>query len=267
MLKSKQSIILLAGFILGLAARLFLLRYPAMHDIDAYSTWGNNVLSAGLAHGFRGIYFPIQYQIFAFCSWLVEITGWDVSAVFKFISLFFDAGNFILLTLILKNLKCNKLFALLYWLHPWFVAIFTAGYIDCQFVFFVLLTLYILLQGKSRRNYFWAGLPLGIAFLMKPQAQMLIFAVFIFALVGYIRRRKFDQFLILAAPAILFLGYELYFSFSLFATMGFKAIILLPRKYLAIQGVMAVLTGNMLNIWYPIAYFMKQPGAPIYSVG
>ena len=268
MLKNKETIILSAAFIVGLLVRVLLLTHPAMHDILVYTDWGRDALTKGLAKGFHGIYFPIQYQIFELSLWVGQISGIDFQVVLRFIGLFFDIGNFILLTMILKTIGGNKLFAILYWLHPWFVIIFAEGYVDCQFVFFVLLTLYILLQGKTLSNYFWAGVPLGIAFLMKPQAQMLVFAAAVFALVGFIRRRKFDQFLILAAPAILFLGYDLYFFVNLFPALGVvRALVFLPRKYLGIQGEMAVLTGNMLNFWYPIAYFMKQPGTPIYSVG
>jgi hypothetical protein len=219
-----------------------------------------------LAQGFHGIYFPIQYQVFSFCSWLVQSTGLNYFIAFKAVTLVFDIGSFVLLLLIFKKLKVNKLFALIYWLHPWFIVIFSEGYIDFQFVFFILLTIYILLFSQNWRHYLWAGLPLGVAFLMKPQAQLLIFAAAAFAFFNYLRNRKFDKFALLIFPVALFLGYELYFFISLLPNGMLKALFFLPRKYLAIQFVMPVLTANMLNFWYPIAYFLKAPGDQIWSV-
>ena len=59
------------------------------------------------------------------------------------------------------------------------------GYCDFQFTFWILLCLW-LLRGETTRDYLLAGLPLALAFLMKPQALILIVATFAYALFRYL---------------------------------------------------------------------------------
>ena len=57
--------IVAAFFILGLAIRIALIPTTGSDDIAAYAKWGAAVGSQGLAQAFEGIYFPIQYLVFA----------------------------------------------------------------------------------------------------------------------------------------------------------------------------------------------------------
>ncbi|MDD5528285.1 MAG: hypothetical protein PHO56_04955 [Patescibacteria group bacterium] len=266
MFKNKQKIILLSAFFAGLAARIFLLFTQTTADMGSYLDWGNRVLNQGLAFGFQGTYFPLQWQIFAFCSLIGKITHLDFQLILKTLTLLFDAGNFVLVIAILKKLKGNPLYSLLYWLHPWFLIVFSLGYVDFQLTFFILLAIYLLLKGQKFSDYLWAGLPLGLALLMKPQTQIVILAVIVYALFDFIKNRKLKRFALLIFPAALFLGYEIYFFLARLPVKGFlRALIILPYYYLTIQNVKPQLTAQMLNFWYPVVYFIREPGAPFYA--
>jgi hypothetical protein len=268
MFKNKQRIILSGGLLLGLAARILLLFYHGvapLSDIPCYFAWGNKILEFGLAQGFRGTYFPIIWQIFGFSSWLVKITGIDYYVIFRAVNLLFDAGSVILLIAILRKMKCNPLFALIYWLHPWFLTIFSSGYVDCQPIFFVLMAVYLLLDSRTVRRYLWAGLPLAVAFLMKPQIEILVVAAFVYALAGYWHKREIQRFALLVFPSVFFLGYNFYFYFNrLYPSLSLKSVFTLVDVYAHVLGLSPVLTANMPNIWYPVAYFVRAPGALIY---
>src|SRR6185503_5229076 len=158
-------------------------------DMNAYHDWGQRALESSLPGTYHGIYFPLQYQLFEFCAWIEARTGWAFVPIFKLSNLFFDVGSFGLLSLWLKRRGSSPAYALLYWLHPWFLSVFSLGYIDFQFTFFVLLCIYLL--GRDTANhYILAGIPLGLAFLMKPQAQILLIASFLYGVFHYARSRN-----------------------------------------------------------------------------
>jgi hypothetical protein len=165
----------------------------------------------------------------------------------------------------LRRQGSHPAYALLYWLHPWFLSVFSLGYIDFQFTFFVLLSVY-LLGRDTAGHYLLAGLPLALAFLMKPQAQILLIASFMYGVVHYARTRNARPLGMMVFPILVFLGYEAYFTISLFAALGYGAAGVLPWSYLNVTNVMPVLTAQMTNMWYPIAYVMKRPGDAINAV-
>jgi hypothetical protein len=267
MLKKKQTIILSAAFIIGLAARLFLLHTRTTTDVDQFLTWGDRILQRGLALGFQGTYFPLEWQIFSFCALLLKLTGLDFHLSLKLISLVFDIGNFFLIIAILKKLNCNPLYSLLYWLHPWFLIIFSLGYVDFQYTFFILLVIYLLLRRQDFSGYLWAGLPLGLAMLMKPQTEIVLLIVFIYALIDFFRNRKLKFFALLIFPFALFLGYEIYFLLVRWPVKGFlKALVILPFYYVSVQNVRPQLTAQMLNFWYLILFFLQKPGTAFVSL-
>jgi hypothetical protein len=266
MFKSKQTIILYAVFIIGLAARFFLLHTQTTTDLDAFLDWGNRVLDRGLALGFQGTYFPLEWQIFSFCALLFRMTGLDFHLSLKIITLLFDIGNFFLIIAILKKINCNPLFSLLYWLHPWFLIIFSLGYVDFQYTFLILLVIYILLRKQDFFAHLWAGLPLGLAFLLKPQVEILMIIVLVYAIFDFIRNKKLTKFALLIFPAALFFGYELYFFLVRLPVKGFlKALVILPYYYWEAQNSKPQLTAQMLNFWYPVVYFLRKPDAPFYA--
>jgi len=253
------------GFLAGLGIKYWMLFYKGVFDMDAYYSWGKEALDSGLAASYHGIYFPIQYQFFELCVWITARLGSGFVPVFKLSNLLFDTGSFVLLLFLLERQRSNPAYALLYWLHPWFLSVFSLGYIDFQFTFFVLLSV-ACLSVDTTYNYLLSGIPLGLAFLMKPQAQILMIAGFLYGVFHYARTRSVRPLGLMVFPLILFLGYEIYFTASLFPGLGYRAANVLPFHYLNITNVMPSLTAQMLNIWYPVAYFLKQPGHPIYDV-
>ena len=256
-------LILLTGFILGVMIRVFMLFYKGTYDMDSYVTWGNDTLSQGLHNAYRGIYFPLQYQLFSIASIFVPILKVDYWIVFKALNLLFDIGIFVLLFNILSKLKINPVCSLLYWLHPWFLMVYSLGYIDFHLGFFVLLSIYILLNLKNNDlvGYIIAGIPIGCAFLLKPQTQCLIVAIGFISLIYYLKTKNYNIFGLLVFSAVMFLAYSFYFFFSL------KPLYFLAKSYLAVSSVMPCLNADMPNIWYPVAYFMRpDPALEIYSV-
>ncbi|MDR2475376.1 MAG: hypothetical protein LBD45_05915 [Bacteroidales bacterium] len=256
----QQKIVLWAGFVGGVVIKLFMLSYEGIFDMDSYYAWGNKALEEGLYNAFHGIYFPFQYNIFQGLAWIVKTTNLNFTIVFKMSNLLFDVGSFFLLIKILSNLKINPLLSLIYWLHPWFLMVFSQGYIDFHFAFFVLLTISFLLEGKELKRYVKAGIAFGFAFLMKPQAQILIVVIFFYTVLKFIREREIKPFSIFIGSVALFMGYMSYF------VLHSKSIFMLPFHYLNVANMMPCLTAHMPNIWYPVAYFLKEQNAQIYSV-
>jgi hypothetical protein len=259
------AILLTIGALIGLILRYRMLFYLGTDDMNAYHDWGQRALASGLPASYHGIYFPLQYQIFEFCAWIEARSGWAFVPIFKLSNLVFDAGSCGLLYLLLKRQGSNPAYALLYWLHPWFLSVFSLGYIDFQFTFFVLLSVWLLVQDAAR-DYLLAGLPLAVAFLMKPQAQILLVASALYGVLHYARTRDARPLGMMAFPIVLFLGYETYFTASLSSALGYAAAGVLPSTYLNVSNVMPALTAQMTNIWYPVAYVLKQPHDPIFAI-
>ena len=160
MTRRTSSLLLVAGFITGLLVRFGLAFDMGVGDMQEYYNWGKRVLEVGLPRGYHGIYFPLQYQLFEACAAMVSYSGLKFFAVFKLANFAFDVGSFFLLLSLLKRQQANPLYALLYWLHPWFLTVFSLGYCDFQFAFFVLLALW-LLRRDTIRDYVLAGFLVG----------------------------------------------------------------------------------------------------------
>lgn len=185
----KNNHILWLGLILSVLLKGFFLSLDGNADMLQYRMWGDAVLDKGLADAYRGIYFPLQWQLFAICSWLARnfnFLHWTLP--FKAMNLIFDIGCFWVLVLLLKRHKLNPLYALLYCLHPWFIVNFSQGFVDSQSMFFVLLPLLILREnGNTFKRYFAAGIPLACAFLMKPQIMLIIAAIGVLSGLGMVQ--------------------------------------------------------------------------------
>ena len=241
-----------------------MLSYMGVFDMEAYYYCGKAALEGGLPQTYIGTYFPFQYQLFELCAWAVPKSGWQFFTVYKLPNLVCDIGSFCVLLLLLKRQRANPLYALLYWLHPWFLALFSLGYADFQFTFCVVLCVW-LLRGEATKDYLLAGLPLALAFLMKPQALILIVATFAYGLFRYVRTREWRPLAMLIPPTLLFLGYEIWFTYSLPRPRSIVAQVL-PLSYLDVTNTMPALTAQMTNIWYPIAYFLREPGQEVLTV-
>lgn len=252
--------ILFLGLILfGLLLRIFSLFYNGIFDMETYYEWGLAALTQGLHESYHGTYFPIQYQIFEFGAWIALKFNIEHFIVFKSINLFFDCGILVVLFLIFKKMRISHYYLLIYWIHPWFLNMFSLGYVDFQFSFFILLSLYFTFN-PSRKNYLLSGLFLGIAFLMKPQVQIIIVAYFIYCSLKYLRDKDFKPFLIFFFPTVLFILYSLFFFIAAGSPLR------LANSYVFVSKVMPCLSANYLNAWFSIAYLIKDVDAPIYSV-
>ncbi len=254
------------GFLAGLIIRYFMLLYIGVFDMGAYLEWGKKSLESGLTSYYHGTYFPIQYQIFEMCVWITARLGADWAFIFKFSNLIFDTLAFFLLLFLLKRQGSNPAYALLYWLHPWFLSVFSLGYIDFQFTSLVLLSTH-LLRRENATHYLLSGIPLGMAFLMKPQALILIVTTFLYGLYHLVRTRDLRPMGMMVGPVVFFMAYEIFFTVSLSSQLRYRAAAtILPLSYLNVTNVFPCLTGQMTNIWYPVAYLLKKPADPIYSV-
>lgn len=255
----KVKIIFWASIILGLIIRLLTLPYNGIFDMAVYHEWGLNTLKSGLNDAFQGTYLPFQYQIFEVGAYLTIKLKTEYFIVFKLVNLLFDIGNLVVLYIILRKINISVYYVLLYWLHPWFLLIFSQGYCDIQFTFFILCSILFSLKSTSR-NYLIAGIFLGFAFLMKPQIQVIILALIIYGIYVYFKKREIKPLNLFIFPTILFINYSLYF----FVVSGNPFRLL--RTYVDI-GDSLPLTANFLNGWFPVAYFLKEPGDAIYIVG
>jgi hypothetical protein len=255
-----QPYLLGAAIISGFLIRLLMLPYDGMFDVNTYHEWGLSTLNNGLHFSYQGIYFPIQYQIFEFGTWLSIKLNINFFIVLKSINLIFDCGNLFMLYLIFQKQGISKFYLLIYWLHPWFLNMFSLGYCDFQFTFFILTALYYSLK-TTAVNYLITGFFLGVAFLMKPQVQIIFLSFFIYCSIRYFKYKDLRPFLIFIFPGIFFLGYSIYFSF--YSSLGFFR---LAWSYLTLSDSSPYLNANFLNAWFPIAYLMKVPGDPIYSI-
>jgi hypothetical protein len=245
--------------IAGLIIRLFAVSYNGMFDMATYQEWGMATFTKGLAVSYNGIYFPFQYQIFGFASWLSTVIKTDYYIVYKAINLIFDSGNALMLYLIIRKIGGSVYYVLLYWLHPWFITVFSLGYVDFHFTFFILLTVYFTLKDNAR-DYLLAGIFLGFAFLMKPQVQIVFLSFFIYSAVLFARHKETKSLNLFVFPVVMFINYNIYFLI-----VGHRPFSLV-HSYLSVADNMPCLNANCLNIWFPVAYFLKVDGEPIISV-
>jgi len=248
-----------ACVVFGLIIRLFSLSYNGIFDLATYNEWGLATLKNGLDHSFMGTYFPFQYQIFEFNSWLSGILNLDYFIVYKSVNLVFDCGNLIILTLILRRLGVSEFYSLLYWLHPWFLNMFSLGYVDFQFTFFILCSLYFIFRDTSR-DYLKASIFLGFAFMMKPQVLIIFISFFIYAIVRYFRNKNINMIHLFIFPAVLFIDYYIFFLIQ----TGSASV--LSDAYLHTADSSPILNGHFLNGWFPVAYYLKGANDPIHSV-
>lgn len=265
--------ILIGGLLLSLIIKFFFLATMGNNDMNQYQAWGDKVLSSDLANAYSGVYFPLQWQFLAFCSWVGNTFHIFWVIPFKCMNLFFDVAGFGALVMLLHKYKLNPLYALFYCLHPWFILDFAHGFIDSQFTFFILLLLLLLHEKENTfKSYFMAGIPLACAFLMKPQVMLLFAAISIFAAWSIYKTGKWQSVAILIPSVLLFSAFDLYLAanrpqiYMPCLEMVIPDILTLPLTYILIGSVMPCLTASMYNMWYPVAYYIKPPDVPLYNV-
>ena len=257
--------LVVGAFLLGLGIRLALLPYLGTNDVRVDLSWGAATNAHGLAHTYTGDYFPLLYQTFqvpAALSARLDVSG---HTLLKALMLLFDIGCFALLVALFRHWGVRKELALVYWLQPYFLVLAWLGYVDFELGFFALLVVLIVAMRPTPAGALVAGIPLGIAFMLKPQALTLIATVALIAVVALLSRGGHFgtarwAAMMLFAPALLFAGYSAYFYRAGYSLTH------LADTYRNTKNLGGALTANMLNIWYPVAEAFRGPGQQIYQV-
>jgi hypothetical protein len=252
--------------LLGLAIRVVTVPLRGTHDVGTYLEWGSNTVDHGLVHTYQGIYFPLQYEIFAQS---VRVSRWiDLApdVTLKIFTFGADVACFLLLILILRLLQKNAWYAFLYWLNPYFLSISWLAYIDFYMGACVLLALYCLLRWPTVTGYLGASASLAAATLLKPQIETILLVIVVTLGVEFFLLRQSSQrtpsvALLLVAPLV-----ALSATLAYFAMHGAGAA--LVRSYLpsTIATQSPSLTANMPNIWSLAAAIEAKPGQPLWAV-
>ncbi|HEY2150838.1 MAG TPA: hypothetical protein VGH34_08520 [Vicinamibacterales bacterium] len=264
--RRRDAMLLGAGLVFGLVLRWQMLDGRGGVDMADYLRWGNAVLDQGLARGYVGIHFPLQYQVYEFCSWFARSFAIDPYVVFKAANIPFDLGTYVILIALLRRAGVSPLYALVYWLHPWFLVVFALGYIDMQMTFCVVLSLWLLKDASTRARSALAGVPFAAAVMLKPQMSLPFAALAFYAFLRWKQTGNRDVACFLIPVAVAGLSYETYFTTALWRDIGARALVVFPTSIARIGSTMPVLTANMLNVWYPLAAWLKEPGAQIWTV-
>lgn len=263
---SRQHALLAGGFLLGLAIRLLVLPYKGTQDMDTYLDWGHRTLDLGLPNAYSGIYFPVAFQIFATTVRIADVTGLSEISAIKLVNLCCDVGAFALLLALLHRWRAPPAYALLYWLHPFFLAIFWLGYMDAQMAFLLLASLAVIAYARGWAAELAAGVPLALLMLLKPQGALIVGAIVALTAIALVRRRSAVAPLaslarLLAAPALLFVAYSWWIG-----TSELHSPLYLADTIRQTRTVAPSLSANMANVWALVAELYRAPGAPSYSV-
>jgi len=213
-------------------------------------------------NAFYGIYFPITYIFFGLSAWIAKFIPHLWFLPFKATNLIFE---FLILILLLKLFPKNKFgVTLLYWLNPWFIILGAwQGFWDSLMGLLLLLSAAVFDEKiKIKKPSFVSGLLIGLAFMVKPQAQSLVLGAFLFFLVKDFIKTKFVRaFNFFSGFIIPFIMFSLYFK-----VYG-QSVFYVAQRLKEVKDIFPVLVGSEVNIWHPISrvvqYFINQPG-PIY---
>jgi hypothetical protein len=262
----RDAVLLGTGLALGFVLRWRMLDHPGGFDMLDYERWGTATLDQGLARAYIGIHFPLQYQIYALCSWLARTLSVEPFVAFKAVNLPFDLATCVLLMAMLARAGVSRLYALVYWLHPWFLVVFALGYIDVQMTFCVVFSLWLLGDASTSSRSAIAGVPFAAAVMLKPQMSLPCAALAFYAGLRWRQSGKRDVVGFLLPVLVAGLSYETYFAIALWRDIGIGALVVFPASIVRVGSIMPVLTAHMLNVWYPLAAALKAPGAEIWTV-
>lgn len=257
----------------GLIVRLVFLQTLGSNDMVQYARWGHAVANHGLAAAYEGIYFPLQYQVFGLTIGVGNAIGRDDVTSLKLVNLLFDVASLVALIVLLNALRLPAIYALFYWVHPYFMAISWLGYIDVETGLLVLIFLLALARARTPRSYLVAGIPLGLALVMKPQADylglMLLLVVISSLVLG--RRLKLPnggstiirQSLRLAvAPLVIYAIYTVVLAWQGLPISDFF-------HTLSPSGIAEHspgFSGLMPNVWYIVSVSLVRPGQDVFKV-
>lgn len=246
---------------LGLVIRVALCSVDGMSDVGTYRDWGTATNELGLADGFQGIYFPFQYQLFALIATLASSFGGGFVLWLKLVNLVLECAAMGVFFRLAASPTVRLEACLMYWLNPFFLALFSLGYCDSELGICILSFLVLFREDADDRRALLAGIPLGVAFLMKPQVMIVVMMMaFVGAFLLFRDRARLRPIVIAALPAAL-----LFFAYSTWFAAHGKGALMLARTYLRTSAVMPSLTADMLNVWHPVATLL-YPGKPVWGM-
>ncbi len=253
-------LLLIIGFILRLAGLFF----DGNHNYDSYKEVGQLVRNLGLADGYTPGYGPISQLIMGLCDYFVQFTPHIWWFPYKTANFIFECAILFFLLKLLKKYPFEVV--ILYWLNPWFLIPGAwQGFWDAGLGFFILLTAFILdFRKDNGKNYFLAGLFLGIAFCIKPQVLAVLAVLGIYFLIFHIVRFRFKEMLCFALGfAFLPMIFNFYFFLNAKGTLYFFQVF-----YVTISA-MPNLVNSEINIWHTVSYIImsfNHMKGPIYSL-
>jgi hypothetical protein len=261
----RPSVLAFVLFAVGLGIRIAFVGHMGTGDTGVDLGWGDSVYADGLARAYGGNYFPIEWQIYGSVLAVHYALGIKALVFFKLSNLAFDAAIYFVLRGMLRSWSLNPDLALWYWLTPYFAALDWLGYVDFHLGLLGLLVVWVVFSHPNARGYLVAGIPLGVMFLMKPQAVGLLIALGIWVVVRFALalrdgRREWSAALLFVGPVVLYAVYSVYF-----ATQGFT-LAHLTDTYRDIPSFFPALNANMVNIWRIVAELYRHGDQPIYSI-
>lgn len=292
-------ILVCALFAIGLLVRVGLMESKGTADFSEYVKWGKGTYEKGLVGGFQGGYFPVQYQSLQASYAIAVNLSLPPDKVIRIFNLVFELGCLALLMYILrKHLSTTKIMVL-FWLNPFALIIFQQGYVDAQFAFFVLAALALITSDLGGSNpgglskYILAGLPLGIALLMKPQPIPIFVALAVLFVIFFAQRKRREAWKIacmVILPVVLYAAFSFYFAANIdiydnhrslprvsemlqqkaglskgVADFG-AASLFLTGQYAYTAQNKAAINAQMANPWFLVATALNKDGLPIYRV-
>lgn len=292
-MSNKRTIILL--FAIGLLIRILLIGTHSSSDIYEFIRWGKNTYESGLAKSFEGGYFPIQYLILGGSYGAAEKTGLNPEYALKISNLIFEIGIILLITRLLTKYLTTEKILFLFWLNPFALIIFQQGYVDAQFAFFILLSIFIIEKEISgeKRKFILAGIPLGISLLMKPQTAPLFIGLIILAVILFFLKKRIDGIniiLIFIVPIILYIFFSMFLGFTIdikkhktlttfseqlhektglskrTSEITASSLSLTAEYFFVITKRLPSLSANMPNGWFFVALAHNKKGVPLYRI-
>jgi hypothetical protein len=265
--------LLWAGFAAVLAIKLLFISQHGTRDMDVALGWGHDLLARGLAQGYTGSNFPFAFQTYEGLVWFADHAGINEIVAMKGLNLLCDLGIFAGLWSFLRRAGHDPRWAFLYWLSPFTWVMWTVGYDHFQMTLLVVISLLLAQRARAWWGWLVAGVPLGIAFVQRPQTQGLVGAVglaaLLFAAQGVLARRSLrgalnersgPAVLLLVPAAAFWLGYAVYFD----AERPDNGWLLTTYTHLA--DFSPALSANMLNLWQAVAEAYRDGGEHLSQV-
>lgn len=256
-----RAALLWGGFVAVLVFKLLFVGDKGTGDMDTALGWGHTLLRVGLVEGYTGSNFPIAFQIYEGLVWTADHLGIKDYAAMKWLNLLCDLGTFWGLRALLRGWGASPDWAFLYWLSPYFLVMYWLGFDHFQMGLIVVVTLLLMQRAGSARGWLLASVPLGIAFLQRPQVNVLVAALGAYAAIvafeewratrrlwpAVWNERTRPALLLLVFPVLLFGAYSVWFW------AGGKDALYLARAYGGLSAFSPALSANMLNIWAMVA--------------